>query len=393
VPRYVSISPAPLSLSYPGIPTLLGAPRSYEPMAPQSMAETPLAIPEDAATFSNNFIGAATLSKHQYAAFLAALSLTTPTYSFSEDDVVITRDMLRQLYTFASGRIYSKYTGFDLSIEVVGNTVFVSRGSMDALERVHGIHPDHTRGYSFNFINRTTNLLQGFEKHVFGTGWQRAIRYSLGDLKLVVLCDIDACRATDPALAEFSTHGRSAEEKSHNSPHSASPDLPSALSSLNIADTTTAQEPTSRLGITVYRAGPANPQPSHCVDIRTAQTRYQLYNYVSKLYFGRQSHVIVGLHGARGRQDRGAFFDVADVRAGNVIRRWERSENTQTALRKLVALLQRFRAIAEEKGRCSVKSKVVNGRLVAQVRVMAKQKEGEETLAEMVEKTVGSGRT
>jgi len=363
-----------------------GAPRIFKAPTPFPTSDRPFIVPEDRAISSKYCNEAAAQSTHQYSPLIAALSVTNPPDSLSDIDIVITRDMLRQLYTFASGRFYSKYTGFDISIELIDNTLFVSRESTNPLERVHGLHPDHTKGYSLNFIERTTRTLPGFEDSAYGPGWQRAIRYSLGSLQLIVLCDIDACRSTDSVLSTRPS-GRDAQKSDNNS--TTASDLPSAFGKLPVSPATPIKTSTSILGIRILRAGISTPSSPQCFDIRTAQTRYQLHNYLSKLYFGRQSQVVVGLHGHQGQQDRGAFFDIKETLVTVALKQWEEQEEVQEALGKLIGLLQQFKGIAKTKGRCSVKSKRVSGRFVAKVCILEAIDGGHSALAEMVKECLG----
>jgi len=145
---YQVCSPAIITtLVTPGLCMLtgLGAPRIYKAPTPLPSPERPVSVLFDQVTLSDYCNEDAARSTHQYLPLLAAIAATNPTYNLSEIDIVIIRDMLRQLYTFASGRFYSKYTGFDISFDLIGNTLFVSRESTDPLERVHGRHPDHSK--------------------------------------------------------------------------------------------------------------------------------------------------------------------------------------------------------------------------------------------------------
>ncbi|KAF9690952.1 hypothetical protein EKO04_011139 [Ascochyta lentis] len=117
--------------------------------------------------------------RHQFEPIFQALAVMNPTIRFNNVDVVVNRNTLQKLLSFAS---FKRGSGpFYVNLDMVQNTLFISRREAKAKTR-------QCTGYGRNFETEFTTedpQLQQAEGH------HRVIRYKFGSLNLVVRIEAD----------------------------------------------------------------------------------------------------------------------------------------------------------------------------------------------------------
>lgn len=113
-----------------------------------------------------------------------ALLLMQPTFRLKNMDVITDRNNLRKLLTFVDPHS-SKYAieEFTIDVEVVNQTVLFARTEIATREF---IGPTEFRGYGHEFERaNTSEVIEG------STGHHRIIHYKLGDLNILLRCEVD----------------------------------------------------------------------------------------------------------------------------------------------------------------------------------------------------------
>ena len=245
-----------------------------------------------------------------------------PTVRFDSVDVVVNRNTLQKLHTFAA--LKRSYRQFYLNLNVVGKTLFVSRMEQHAMERARG-------GYGRNFENVFTS---GDPAVMDAEGHHRVVRYDLGGLNVVVRLEADGYLGDEDLLASTGT----VESEGDTSR------TPAPLNEffLNLLQT---------VGLGSAAIAHHNPQHTHVIPRGTLvphNSSLELKSNNAKpkakeqIWFGRVPHVVFGRH------DKGLISTVERID-------WQQEDfeawaiKNQRSLRRLVWLLREIRRLVLER--------------------------------------------
>lgn len=116
------------------------------------------------------------------ALFRATDAMVTPSFTFDDIDVVITRHSLRNIFDIIGN---NNREGFRLNLHLVGIKTLI----------VEPAEEEHTLDRGLGDLS--TACERGFTKklsHLEGTeGYYRVVRYRIGELQCAVQCEVDAC--------------------------------------------------------------------------------------------------------------------------------------------------------------------------------------------------------
>lgn len=237
----------------------------------------------------------------------------SPDFRLNTVDIVTTRNSLRKLLDFCSGR---SLQSFRVHISLVRNTLFIEQYDSAFMAF-------QSTGWGHNFEKAFTRFPPGLEA---STTHDRFLRYPIGDLDCVVGFEVDACYEGSPEIPLTSL--QSEMEQLQINPSSPKTKAPlSNLLNAPVMPQSTAAEMKSK----ARKPG----RPGTSTGTRSGGTGIGISSYLPQLWFGRTPWLIVGSH------VEGTFEHVSVVNAAAHFERWEAER--QVELRKLAALLGELR--------------------------------------------------
>ncbi|KAF1842879.1 uncharacterized protein K460DRAFT_257533, partial [Cucurbitaria berberidis CBS 394.84] len=117
--------------------------------------------------------------RFQFEPVFQALAIMNPNVRFDDVDIVVNRNTLQKLYSFASFK--RSYKQFYIDLDMVGKTLFIGRRERNA-------STTSPSGYGRNFENKFTSVDPSL---VDADGHHRVVRYKLGALNAVVRMEVD----------------------------------------------------------------------------------------------------------------------------------------------------------------------------------------------------------
>ncbi|KAK0732260.1 hypothetical protein B0H67DRAFT_549859 [Lasiosphaeris hirsuta] len=286
----------------------------------------PITIPSDRSTPSTG--GSTwTTTKNPFEHVLQAAAVMSPDFRLDKVDIVTTRNSLRKLLDFCSGR---SQQSFRVNISLVKNTLLIEQYDTAFMAF-------QSTGWGHNFEKTFTRFPVGLEA---STTHDRFLHYPIGDLNCVVGFEVDACyegnlgnddkpaEATDGPLElvqagmerlqlSFKTEAGPSDSKTKST--TASPTTSRARSKLPFTTNTKIM-----------------PQSTAAeIKSRSKKPGGTVAPYLPQLWFGRTPWLIVGSH------TEGTFHHISVTNVTPLLERWETEH--QAELRKLAALLAELR--------------------------------------------------
>lgn len=148
-----------------------GVPRVWDPPL------TPKQLPKDKGNSWCDQHGHR-VPKFQFEPVFQALATMNKLIRFDNVDIVVNRNTLQKLFSFAS---YRRGEQFHADLNMVGKTLFIGRK-----ERSARVHTDGGFGRSFEEV-----FTSGYNDFADADGHHRVIRYKLGSLNMVVRIEAD----------------------------------------------------------------------------------------------------------------------------------------------------------------------------------------------------------
>lgn len=242
-------------------------------------------------------------------------------FRFDNVDIVINRNSLRKLLDFCGSgsgtRSKSIKQSFRMNLFMVKNTLVVERCEKNARELIRG---QQQSGWGHNFEHKFTKMPAGAQD---STGHHRVLQYPLGNLRCVVCFEVDA--------KYTQSHAGMAEQQSLDA----------------VVDQMSTLDLTSQLGTNLTSSDQRMlMSQSTAAEIKTSMKPKGPSFYMPQLWFGRTPWLIIGRH------VKGTFDQVRVIDAASEFENWE--AKNQVELRKLVAILGRFREAAQRSkgGKC-----------------------------------------
>ncbi|KAK4448873.1 geranylgeranyl pyrophosphate synthetase [Podospora aff. communis PSN243] len=251
----------------------------------------PITLPFDTPTpfLPKHTTPGTTTTTNPFEQALDATAVMSPTFRFTDVDIVTTRNSLRKFLKFCKG----SREPFRVNISLVEKTLFVEQFHVRAMV-------DRGWGRSFErFFARYPAGLEGSTSH------DRFLRYGIGGVECVVGFEVDACYEGDDV-----------------------DQVRSGLGELSIGRA-------SGSGSGSLYGARIMPQSS-VAELKTCKPgRNGMATYLPQLWFGRTPWLITGAH------VDGKFVKTTVVKVEEQFGAWEAEH--QTELRKLAALLQQLR--------------------------------------------------
>ncbi|CAN9191898.1 unnamed protein product [Alternaria alternata] len=251
-----------------------------------------------------------------YLPMFHALSLMAPNTNFHDVDVLADRNNLRILLEFAQGKSNGP---FRLNIYLVFNTLVIVRRESRWWKHADG------KSYGFNFEKDFTRTTEGMED---ATSHYRAIRYTMGPLNVV--CRFEADAYDDGIIPDDLTQTEAA-----------------AVRGANEGGLAERGKFTYNAPIRVLQKGHIVPT-SQMLELKTQAYNPEgagLVQCQDQLWFGRTSLLFTGPYD----KGMGTVNRVKKEDAKERVKIWESKQ--QESLRKLVALLVRFRDVLKRERR------------------------------------------
>lgn len=251
-----------------------------------------------------------------------------PDVCFDEIDVLVNRNSLINFIQFCKGRAKRS---FRVNLHLINDTLVIERCSESTTELLFG---SRDSGYGRNFEPAMTQFPPNLEDSM---GHHRVLRYNFGKLKCAVRFEVDAAyhnpemtRETEDQPTGFEAHG---EEMAS---------LVTNFSSMAVDETDA--EPVYGPADTIRRgAGTAQTSVAE-LKTRTDHPEKPLYfrlkpspEWLPQLWFGRTRYLVMGLH------EHGIFSQVNVHDMKEQLEVWEKKENNQQALQKMVVLFSQLR--------------------------------------------------
>lgn len=240
-----------------------------------------------------------------------------PHHRLDDVDVVVTRNSLRKLLDFCSGRVSES---FRVNLFLVGKTLFIDRYERNPRWLISG---SRDPGYGRSFEKAFTEYPSGLEHSI---GHHRVMQYSLGELNCMVQFEVDACYPGDQAndLADLNIDLDL---------------LTPLMDRLSISELV--EENATK--ITVEETDRQPMSQSMAAELKLRNKRHSNGADMPQLWFGRTPWLIVGYH------TKGTVNKVNTINAATRFANWE-TEN-QTELCKLATVLSRLReGVMKNKG-------------------------------------------
>ncbi|KAB5542672.1 geranylgeranyl pyrophosphate synthetase [Coniochaeta sp. 2T2.1] len=255
-----------------------------------------------------------TTTTYPFEQVLSATAQMRPDFTFSAVDVVVTRNSLRKLLDFCSGKAQPS---FRIGLSMVRDTtLFIEQYDARAM-------PFQESGWGHGFERTFTRFPTGLEG---STSHDRFLRYKLGEMDCVVGFEVDACyyeptrdEGDNDAVDALDMQGLSIDPPPPSDRHA------------------TGNKPTTgRL---------RSMQQSTAAELKSKSKRQSgggIGAFLPQLWFGRTPWLIVGRHA------EGTFTEIGVVEASAQFARWETDH--QVGLRKLVAVLGELRDAVRKNG-------------------------------------------
>ncbi|OWY46271.1 geranylgeranyl pyrophosphate synthetase [Alternaria alternata] len=254
--------------------------------------------------------------RNPYLPMFHALNLMAPNTNFHDVDVLADRNNLRILLEFAQGKSNGP---FRLNIYLVFNTLVIVRRESRWWKHADG------KSYGFNFEKNFTRTTEGMED---ATSHYRAIRYTMGPLNVV--CRFEADAYDDGIIPDDLTQTEAA-----------------AVRGANEGGLAERGKFTYNAPIRVLQKGHIIPT-SQMLELKTQAYNPEgagLVQCQDQLWFGRTSLLFTGPYD----KGLGTVNRVKKEDATDRVKIWESKQ--QESLRKLVALLVRFRDVLKRERR------------------------------------------
>ncbi|KAB5518727.1 geranylgeranyl pyrophosphate synthetase [Coniochaeta sp. 2T2.1] len=271
-----------------------------------------------------------TTTTYPFEQVLSATAQMRPNFTFGAVDVVVTRNSLRKLLDFCSGKAAQPSFRIGLSL-VRDTTLFIEQYDARAM-------PFQDSGWGHGFERTFTRFPAGLEG---STSHDRFLRYKLGEMDCVVGFEVDACYY-EPKRDEGDNNNNAVDALD--------------MQGQAIDHPPSGYHPTRNKPTT----GIVSPmQQSTAAELKSKSKRPGggIGSFLPQLWFGRTPWLIVGRHA------EGTFTETTVVEASAQFVRWETDH--QDGLRKLVAVLGELRdAVRRNGGRgcAAVCEKGVGGR-------------------------------
>lgn len=266
----------------------------------------------------------------------------SPDFRFNDIDIVTTRNSLRKLLDFCSGRALNS---FRVNLFKVRDTLFIEQ--YDAIN----MSSSYT-GWGHSFEKTFTRYPPGLTA---STSHDRFLRYPIGDLDCVVGFDVDACY--EPKSDEPGGCGEEPLEA-----------LQTALDKLAVEVPTNNETAEAAVEPPPQIAQAKMMRQSTAAEIKTKANQTSIGAFLPQLWFGRTPWLIMAAH------TEGTFREIKITNAAAHFERWETDH--QTELRKLATVLADLReAVRRNGGRgCAAVYEKDSGSRVIKIFPLAKGK-------------------
>lgn len=305
------------------IPTIY-VPGTPPKWTPQSL---PYQLPEDE---GSHYVDqhADRVPTYQFEPIFQALAIMNSNVRFDDIDIVVNRNTLQKLFTFASYKRSS--SAFHLDLDLIDNTLFIGRKERHAMTKTSS---GFGRNFETDFTSEDATLPDAMGHH-------RVVKYKLGALDIAVRMEVDGCYSEEPA--DDSVDAVQAEASVYTTP----PHEPRKMSTLpefflNVLGT---MEPASaatthRLNTNVIAQGKLVPH-NQVLELKSSHSKKASSR--EQIWFGRVRHLVFAKH------EQGLVHAVESSS-------WDEAEledwavQHQRYLRRLVWLLEEIRQVVLEK--------------------------------------------
>jgi hypothetical protein len=117
--------------------------------------------------------------KFQFEPIFQSLAIMNPTKQFDDIDIVVNRNTIQKLFAFASSKRH--YDAFHVNLDMVGNTLFISRKEKHAQTQQRS---GYGRTFESDFTTEDSSL-EGVHGH------HRVIQYDLGGIQIAIRIEAD----------------------------------------------------------------------------------------------------------------------------------------------------------------------------------------------------------